>query len=266
MTPTALDALAVLSWLLLPQAALITAHRRLRRSGSQAIGAGTLAAGLAGVAAVAVAVLPSVADAAERTFAGHMAQHLLLGSIGPLLLVVGRTSELAPWVLAPSRRKELRRWAGTLLRPPRSVRGPTVAMVIVWFAWHVPALYDAAVVVPVLHLLEHGSYLVAGWCFWAAVAPHRRRTGAPVLALFALTVGVGLLGAFLSLSPVAFYDQVAATTEQARLEDQHLGGLLMWTPGGLVYLVAMIVQLVRWLGGHGLPDGTAVAPERRVAT
>lgn len=266
MTFTALDVTAGVTWLLAPLAALIVAHRRLRASGSRAVGAGTLVAGLTGVAAIAVAALPSVAAAVERSFAGHMTQHLLLGSIGPLLLVVGRTSELLPWILPLSGRRTLRRHAGPLLRQPRGVRGATIAMVVVWFAWHVPALYDGAVVVPALHLAEHLSYLVFGCWFWAAVAPHRRRTGAPVLALFALTVSIGLLGAFLSLSSVAFYDHLSGATAQARLEDQHLGGLLMWTPGGLVYLVAMVVQLVRWLGAHGLPDGSAVGPEQRVAT
>ena len=126
---------------------------------------------------------------------------------------------------------------------------PAVAVVAAWYAWHLPGLYGAALDHPSIHVLEHLTFMVTGGWYWAAVAPHRRRTGGVVLASFTVALALGFLGAVLSLSPVAFYEgHVSGSTEAARLDDQHLGGLLMWTPGGLVHLLAAVVQLTRWLG------------------
>ncbi len=189
---------------------------------------------------------------AERAFAPHMGQHLVLGLVAPLLIVVGRIPELMPWVVATPHRRAWRQAIGPFGRAPTSVLWPTVAMVVVWFAWHVPGLYDAAVGSAAVHVVEHLSMLGVGCWYWAAVAPHRRRTGTVVLASFSLVFALGFLGAILSLSPVAFYaGHVEATTLAGQLDDQHLGGLLMWTPGGLVYLVAAVFQLVRWLEVDG---------------
>lgn len=270
MLVTVLDVLVVLSWAVVPVAVVVMALLRLRRSGSRAVGAGSLALLVVAFGSIAVVLAPTVSATLERTFAGHMAQHLVLGLLAPLFLVIGRTPELLPWALPVSARRDLRRGAGVLLRPPRSVAAPTVAMIVTWYAWHVPALYGAAADQGVIHVLEHATFLGVGTWFWAAVAPHRRRLGASVAALFVTTVAMGLLGATLALSPEAFYaPHVSSTSAAGRLDDQHLGGMLMWTPGGLVYLCAAVVQLVRWLdpgesGDHGPPAGAV--PVGEVAT
>jgi putative membrane protein len=264
MAAALVDVLVVLSWAVVPSVAVVVARRRLRRAGSRAIGMPSVAAAILGFVALGVAVMPSVGSAAERTFAGHMAQHLVLGLAAPLLLVAGRTSELLPWLLPLDRRRELRRVAGPLAHPTRSVVAPTAVMIAVWYAWHLPSLYGAAVGAPVVHVLEHTTIVASGWWFWSAVAPHRRRLGSSVVALFAATLSLGFLGGVLSLSPEPFYGKyVAAETVPGQLDDQHLGGLLMWTPGGLVYLLAMVVQLIRWFDLDGGAAATAVAPDAR---
>lgn len=244
----AADAAIVAMWVVLPVGVLVVGVRNLRASGSAAIGPASLAAGAAGFAVAGAALVPSVGTAAEAAFASHMAQHLALGLAAPLLLAIGRVPELVPWAVPGPRRQDLRRRLGALARPPRSVAWPTAAMVTVWFAWHAPALYGAAVEIPAMHAVEHLSIAGVGVWYWAAVAPHRRRTGAVVFASFALTIALGLLGAALTLSGEPFYgDHVEAASTDAQLADQQLGGLLMWTPGGLVYLTAAVVQLIRWL-------------------
>ena len=242
------DVLTVLTWGVLPGALVVVAVRHLRDAGSHAVGPVSAAVGVVGLVLAGVALTPTVGSAADRAFAPHMGQHLVLGLFAPLLIVVGRVPELVPWAVPASRRRAMRRALGSFARPPSSVWWPTVAMVGVWYAWHLPALYGAAVDSGAIHAVEHLSILGIGCWFWAAIAPHRRRTGTVVLASFSLMFALGFLGAVLSLSPVAFYGgHVEATTLAAQLDDQHLGGLLMWTPGGLVYLITAVVQLVRWL-------------------
>lgn len=244
----AVDALVIAAWVGLPAMLIVVALHRLRRAGSRAVGAPAVTGLLVAFAAVAVVLTPTVATTLERTFAGHMVQHLVLGLLAPLLLVVGRLPELLPWALPAGPRRDLRRGVRALLRPPSSLTRPTIAMVGTWYLWHVPALYGAAVDHVLVHVVEHLSFLGVGTWFWAAVAPHRRRTGSSVLALFVTTIGMGFLGATLALSPEPFYaEHVAATSVVGQLGDQHLGGMLMWTPGGLVYLFAAVVQLIRWL-------------------
>lgn len=241
------DVVFLLSWFVLPVVLCVIAHRRLRRSGSGAIGVLQMSAVILGLGILTVALLPSISEVTERSFAGHMTQHLAIGLVAPLLLIVGRTNELVGWLLGAPQRQALAR----SLRPlaaPRGVIVPTVVMIVVWFSWHVPALYGVAVDVAAVHVFEHLTMIGSALWFWAAVAPQRRQTGAAVFALFSVTLCVGLLGAVLSLSPSAFYfGHVEAIERAAALDDQHLGGLLMWTPGGLVYLVAMATQLIRWL-------------------
>ena len=80
---------------------------------------------------------------------------------------------LPPSVLGPLARSPLRRVAGVALRPP-------VALAI-WagtmYAWHVPALYDAAVASPALHAFEHASFLTAGLLVWTVILDPARSAG-----------------------------------------------------------------------------------------
>lgn len=251
-TDAVASAAVIVGWTVLPATAVLVGWRNLRASGSRAIGPGAVVAGILGLGIVGVVLSPVAGRALETDFAPHMAQHLALGLVGPLLIAVGRVPELVPWVVAGPSRRTLRRWMGPIARPPRSVLWPALVMVAVWFWWHVPALYRAAADVTAVHAAEHLSFLAAGLWYWTALAPHRRRTGAVVLAPFGVTIALGLLGSVLTLSGAPFYaDAVTATTESGQLADQHLGGLLMWTPGGLVHLCAAVVQLVRWLEVDG---------------
>lgn len=244
----------IVGWTVLPAVAVLVGWRNLRASGSRAIGRGAVVAGVVGLAAVGVVLSPAAGRALETEFASHMVQHLVLGLVAPLLIAVGRVPELAPWVVTGATRRTLRRWMGPIARPPRSVLWPALAMVAVWYCWHVPALYRAAADVAAVHAAEHLSFLAAGVWYWTAVAPHRHRTGAVVLAPFAVTIALGLLGSVLTLGGAPFYaGAVTATTESGQLADQRLGGLLMWTPGGLIHLCVAVVQLVRWLGLDGAP-------------
>jgi cytochrome c oxidase assembly factor CtaG len=111
--------------------------------------------------------------------------------------------------------------------------------------WHLPALFDLTLSNDAVHALQHFSFLGAALIFWwALIRGHGRRNFAVgVLYLFGAMLHTGLLGAFLTFSQRLWYPVYAGTTEQwglTPLEDQQLGGLIMWVPACLVYVIAAL--------------------------
>ncbi len=201
----------------------------------------------AGFFALAVALLSPVDTVSGLLFSVHMAQHLLLMLVAAPLFAWGRPGVVALWAL-PLR---ARRFVGRLLTRARWVLRPGVAVTahtaVVWL-WHVPTLYDAALEYEALHVLEHACFFLSAWLFWAAL--RRAPGGAALLSLFLSMISMGLLSALLAVAPQAFYPPHAAGTPLwplTPLEDQQLAGLLMWVPGGVVYLVAAVLIARRWL-------------------
>lgn len=211
-------------------------------------------AGAAGAVALVVALSPPLDGAAHDVFAAHMVQHLALThAVAPLLLlgrVHRRAARLAPIGVR-------RRWGRRLARVARG-RGPaggvvvTGVHVLVVLAWHLPVLYDLALAVPAVHVLEHLLLLGSALGFWAALgAGSHRPVPLGALLAFAASLGLGALAALLSVAPAPLYAAHAATGGPwglSALQDQQLGGAIMWIPGGLVYLAAAVTTVVRWIG------------------
>jgi len=185
--------------------------------------------------AVVVAALALPFDTARR-FDGHMAQHLLLGDLAPLLVVLGLDGRILRPVLAfrPVR------WLRRLAYPP-------VALAL-WAlnlcAWHTPALYVAALDHDLVHALEHGMFFTCGALMWAAVVeplPGPRWFGTAWKAAYVLavrTVGAALATAFLFAGrPV--YSAYA-------LDDQRVAGGIMLIEGAVVTLIAFAWFFLRW--------------------
>jgi putative membrane protein len=116
---------------------------------------------IAGLAVLEIAVSPPVDTLSDQLLMAHMVEHLLIGDIAALLLVLGLTGPL----IAP------------LLRNPviarlRVLSHPVVA-ITVWgvnfYAWHAPALYQAALRHDALHGLEHATFLAFGMAVWMAL-------------------------------------------------------------------------------------------------
>lgn len=197
--------------------------------------------------ACAVALASPLDALAHALFAAHMVQHLLLVLVAAPLLALG-----AP--LVPLLQALPGRWRARLhrLRLPaawrRRLRGPAalavavLAHVATLWLWHLPALYGAALGSPAVHALEHATMLGTAFGLWSllvpARGPARRPSPAAPLAVFGVaTLTVGL-GAMLTFSPVALYPGYAESTAAwgiGLLEDQQLGGAIMWTVGGIVY-------------------------------
>lgn len=203
--------------------------------------------------------LVSPLDALGNTlFSVHMLQHELLIAVAAPLLVLGSPLVAYVWALP----MQLRRAAGRSARrePFRTawhgLTHPLTAWTLhaaaVWL-WHAPALYQATLTSDLVHALQHLSFFGTALLFWwVLLRPGRQRLGYGIAVPYLFTTAVygSALGALLTLASTPWYP---AYTERARLwgmtglEDQQLGGLIMWVPFGVLYTAAALALLAAWL-------------------
>lgn len=191
-------------------------------------------------------------------FSAHMTQHELLMTVAAPLLVVGRPLVPFIWALSPVWRRRTGQWSESapVAATWRWLLHPLVAFVVhgaaVW-AWHAPTLYDASVTSEAVHAAQHVSFFATALLFWwVALRGRAARGGIPasIAMLFGTTLHTGALGALLTLSSTLAYSAYAATTGPwglTPIEDQQLGGLIMWVPGGVAYVLAALVLMARLL-------------------
>lgn len=134
----------------------------------------------------------------------------------------------------------------------------TAVHAAVFWAWHAPGVYAWALSHDWAYWLMQAALLGSALAFWIAV----RRAAAPAAAaaLLATTVQMGLLGALITFSATPLYAPHLASTPAwgfTPLEDQQLGGLIMWAPAAALYLGAALLLFGRWLAGEGRPAAIA---------
>jgi putative membrane protein len=114
-----------------------------------------------GLIVLEIALSPPVDRLSEQLLVVHMAEHLLIGDIAALLFVLGLTGPM----MVPLLRNRV-------ISKLRVLSHPVVA-IIVWgvnfYAWHTPALYQAALRHDALHALEHATFLAFGIAVWMAL-------------------------------------------------------------------------------------------------
>jgi putative membrane protein len=131
-------------------------------------------------------------------------------------------------------------------RLPGSLAVLTAIQALVFWAWHAPPLYAAALAHDALFWLMQIT-ITASAAFWWAKLRQAPASGA-VLSLLATMVQMGLLGALLTFSGRALYAPHWLTTQPwgfSPLEDQQLAGLVMWAPASALYLMAALITLYR---------------------
>lgn len=216
--------------------------------------AACLGVGLLAVAGALVGPMDSLAD--DR-FSMHMAQHVLLLLVASPLLAVGTPVTV---LLMSLPRAARRRTAVPILRS----RGARVVLsaqfafctfvMVLWIS-HYPPIYDAAVRNDALHGLEHLAYLTTGVLLWSAVAgldagPRRLIYPGRLLLLFLLMASTSMLGLVLTSTDRAlypYYVHAAAGSKVSPVADQHTGGVIMWTVGMVVVVLAVALVLLAWL-------------------
>lgn len=206
---------------------------------------------LAGELLLVAALISPLDPLGETLLSAHMLQHIVLTTLAPPLLALGAPTMAWLWALP-------RAWRGASLvrvlavlgdRLSRPLSATAVHALALW-AWHAPALFQAALADPTLHTLEHLSFFATALVFWQAVL---RRHVAPILAaicILATFVQSGVLGGVLSLAPAPLYPaygDYSMLWGLSALEDQQLAGLAMWAPAGLIYFAAFLAVLSRLL-------------------
>lgn len=208
--------------------------------------------------ALVVALVSPLDGLGGALFSAHMTQHEVLMLVAAPLLVLGRP--VAPFLLAlPAywRRELTAIWkAGPARRGWRFLVNPFVAWLIhaaVLWGWHAPALFQATLESEFVHAAQHLSFLVSALLFCEALIYESERWmgyGAAVIYVFTTAVHTSALGALLTFSRTLWYPAYQGTTAAWGLtpvEDQQLGGLIMWVPAGVVYLVAGLLLFALWL-------------------
>jgi len=136
-------------------------------------------------------------------------------------------------------------------RWPGSLAAWTALHALLFWIWHAPSVYAAALSSDALYWLMQASLLGSAFGFWAAVL--RSPVPAAVAGLLVTTVQMGLLGALLTFAPAPLYAPHLASPMAwgfTPLEDQQLAGLIMWAPAAGLYLAAALLLLGRWLVGQ----------------
>ncbi len=201
--------------------------------------------------AVGVTAIGPLDALADRSFAWHMLQHLLVIYAVALLLVAANPFALVVRV-APKRAVE------RLVRASRPFHAPAApwialpAFVAVLWITHFSPLYELALERTWVHVAEHLCYLVAGVAFWLPVlAPAPLRPPSYPVRIFYLVVALpqaALLGMVLFAARVPLYAHYvrAAGSLGAALADQQAGAAVMWIGGGMVVLAALLFTIGSW--------------------
>jgi cytochrome c oxidase assembly factor CtaG len=203
-----------------------------------------------------IALVSPLHPLGEALFSAHMTQHEILMLISAPLLVLSRPLAPMLWGLPFAWRRPLGQAARIrgFQRMWRAITRPSVAWCIhavaLW-AWHIPALFDATLTSQWIHAAQHASFFGSALLFWWSLFEARgMHNGAGVLYIFTTAIHTSILGALLTFAPSLWYPPYASTTRAwglTPLEDQQLGGLIMWVPAGLVYIATGLALFARWL-------------------
>lgn len=180
-------------------------------------------------------------------FSAHMVQHLVLTLLMPPLLLAG----CPDWLL----RALIRRTIG--LGSARVITGPLIAFGIynlVLAGWHFPMFYNWALENHTIHIVQHLMFMGAAVLVWWPVVdpvPELVRLQSPMrmVYLFALSIPMSVISALITLSEdvlYGWYDAAPRVFGLTALDDQQLGGLIMWVPGALVFWIAISIIFYKW--------------------
>jgi cytochrome c oxidase assembly factor CtaG len=212
---------------------------------------------LLGLGAILVALQSPIERYDTTLFSVHMVQHILLTLVGPPLLALGAPITLLLRVARPEVRQRvilaiLHSW------PVRAVTFPVVTWLLFAFVmWgtHFSPLFDRSLEEPAIHQLEHLVYLVAGSLFWwpaIGLDPGPWRLREPVRILYTFLqmpqntfLGLAIVSATAPLYP--HYATLARDWGPSPLVDQQMAGAIMWLVGDLIFVVAMLGNVVAWM-------------------
>lgn len=247
--------------LLLPALAYLSGQVRLARRGRASDGSSAPLAFWSGWITLCLVLAPPMDGLGGQLFWVHMVQHEVLMLVSAPLLILSRPQLRFAWGVPASLLRALSRTAhaapvrytwNVISRPWPAWSLHALA---VWL-WHAPPLFDAAIASEGLHILQHVTFFGSALLFWWSLL----RPDAPASAfmfVFTTLLHTGFLGMLLTFSTVPWYAAYATSTASwglTQLEDQQLGGLVMWVPAGVILLGAGLALVARLSGGVVAPS------------
>jgi putative membrane protein len=199
---------------------------------------------------LALALLSPIATMAEWLFSVHMTQHELLMLVAAPLIASGRP--VVPMLFALPQGWRSLSGGARMLRLASSPFAVFALHAMTLWIWHIPFLYEAAVLDDRIHLVQHVSFTGTAVLFWWGLVRGRYGRlgyGAALLYIFATAVHSGGLGALLTFSDRPWYALYAERSAGLdALADQQLAGIIMWVPAGIVMMLFGLALFAAWLG------------------
>ncbi len=212
---------------------------------------------LAGWLTLIAALLSGIDAYGSMFFFVHMLQHLLIMMVAPPLLWLANPYAMGVWGLPRRLRLEVGAW---LSRPSRlrhhldAIARPGLAwltMVVVTWVWHDSMMYDLSLRNDLAHDIQHISFVLMGLYYWWLIigaAPRHYRFATPLRRSLFLLAAVppnlllGMAIAFASEPIYPYYTSVPRLWGISVMTDQQLGGVLMWVPGSMMFLMAALIS------------------------
>ena len=206
-----------------------------------------------GLFMTAAAFLSPLCNLSVALFSARVAQHIILTLIAAPLIVLGRPESAIARML--TRR-------GRARQPPSRVAASGVAFALAMWTWHMPGPYDATLRSNVVYWLMHLTLFGSALVMWHCLLRDQNRAATAVTAV-ATGIQMGLLGALLTLAPRPLFVVHFSTTWPwglSPLQDQQLGGVIMWVLAGTLFTAYGLAAFATWLNAD---DGPTKIASRR---
>jgi putative membrane protein len=198
-----------------------------------------------------------------------MGQHLLIADLAAPLLLIGLRSPVYAFYLPRAALVPLARRRG-LRKAFRWLRRPVVAVpvwLVILYGWHLAPAFDAALRHPLVHALQHESFVLGSLLvWWSVIEPKRRRVPGELWKVPYL-LGARVGGMFLGMAFIimrtpayaAYYGDSAREHGLSPLADQQIAGGMMLGLDLLVMLFAVAFFFYRSAQDHDRAERTAAA-------
>lgn len=217
-----------------------------------------------GLLLIFLALMSPVEVLSGQLFTAHMIQHLMIAMFAPPLLLAPNPLPILMWGLPLNMRRQI----GHLLLSKRSRIRPILAQIgqpfVAWAAfflflwgWHDGNLYNLTLRSEWVHDLEHFTFFYSAMLLWwhitgAAPVFHKRFSYPVRIAFVIACVPANMIaGVVIALADAVIYTYYETipfrTFNISVLDDQRLGGAIMWIPGSMMYVIAVIVLVTLWL-------------------
>lgn len=219
-----------------------------------------LASYLSGISVLVLALMSPIDVLGGHLFFMHMIQHLMLIMFVPPLLLIANPLPFMLWGLPDHARRHMGRWLckGAYLRKTlKTTTRPSyvwITLIVLIIGWHDPAFYNAALSSDLVHDIEHISFFCAGMLFWwhitsAGPRIHSHLTSkmriAYLIAMLPPTMLTGVTIAFATQPIYTYYESVPRLWGMTLMQDQMLGGIIMWIPGSMMYILSALIIFSR---------------------